>query len=109
MSYEHTLKSFDYQSVSFFTISSFLAGVYLILLFVKIQCTTSFLIVLFIKTPTTNLYSPISEYGRCLRPGFPFQVLACPTRNSSPRCGLSTAIPNAARAHFRRLFIMAFM
>jgi len=31
MSYEHTLKSFDCQSVLIFTISSFVAGVYLVL------------------------------------------------------------------------------
>lgn len=31
MSYEHALKSFDCQSVSFFTVSSFVASVYLVL------------------------------------------------------------------------------
>jgi hypothetical protein len=31
-------------------------------------------------------------------PGFTFQVLALPAHNAGSRCGLSTAIPNAAPA-----------
>jgi hypothetical protein len=36
--------------------------------------------------------------GVACGPGFPLQVLAFPSLNPKARCGLFTAIPNAARA-----------
>jgi hypothetical protein len=39
--------------------------------------------------------------GVACGPGFSLQVLALPAHNPNPRCGLFTAIPNAASAHHR--------
>jgi hypothetical protein len=46
-----------------------------------------------LHTPNCKL-----NMGVASGPGYPFQVLAFPTRNPNPRSGLSTTIPNAASA-----------
>jgi hypothetical protein len=37
----------------------------------------------------------LNLHGRCLRPGYPLQVLALANAQSIKGCGLFTAIPNA--------------
>ncbi|MET3501200.1 hypothetical protein ABIC45_002812 [Mucilaginibacter rubeus] len=47
--------------------------------------------------PPNRVYNMGVAYG----PGYPLQVLALPVRNPYTRCGLYTAIPNAACARGR--------